>query len=46
MQTRRHHVHRHGRNQANALWDSLRGDPRFEKIITSLAPKGDASPAK
>ena len=20
-------------------WDSLRGDPRFEKIVTSLAPK-------
>jgi cell wall assembly regulator SMI1 len=20
-------------------WDSLRGDPRFEKIITDLAPK-------
>jgi TolB-like protein/class 3 adenylate cyclase/Flp pilus assembly protein TadD len=22
-------------------WDSLRGDPRFEKIVTSLAPKAD-----
>jgi hypothetical protein len=21
-------------------WDSLRGDPRFEKIVASLAPKG------
>jgi hypothetical protein len=21
------------------LWDPLRGDPRFEKIIASLAPK-------
>jgi len=21
------------------LWDSLRGDPRFEKILASLAPK-------
>jgi hypothetical protein len=20
-------------------WDSLRGDPRFEKILASLAPK-------
>jgi hypothetical protein len=20
-------------------WDSLRGDPRFEKIVASLAPK-------
>ena len=22
-------------------WDSLRGDPRFEKIVASLAPKAD-----
>ena len=22
------------------IWDSLRGDPRFEKIVASLAPKG------
>ena len=21
------------------VWDSLRGDPRFEKIVASLAPK-------
>jgi hypothetical protein len=21
------------------FWDSLRGDPRFEKIVVSLAPK-------
>jgi len=21
------------------FWDSLRGDPRFEKIVASLAPK-------
>jgi hypothetical protein len=21
------------------FWDPLRGDPRFEKIVTSLAPK-------
>jgi hypothetical protein len=21
------------------LWDPLRGDPRFEKIVASLAPK-------
>jgi TolB-like protein/Tfp pilus assembly protein PilF len=26
------------------MWDSLRGDPRFEKIVASLAPKG--TPAK
>ena len=25
-------------------WDSLRGDPRFEKIVTSLAPKAAAAP--
>jgi hypothetical protein len=23
------------------LWDPLRGDPRFEKIVASLAPKGN-----
>ena len=23
----------------SANWDSLRGDPRFEKIVASLAPK-------
>jgi hypothetical protein len=28
------------------FWDPLRGDPRFEQIVTSLAPKDDASPAK
>jgi hypothetical protein len=22
------------------VWDPLRGDPRFEKIVASLAPKG------
>jgi hypothetical protein len=22
-------------------WDPLRGDPRFEKIVASLAPKGN-----
>jgi hypothetical protein len=22
-----------------AFWDPLRGDPRFEQIVTSLAPK-------
>jgi hypothetical protein len=24
----------------NPCWDSLRGDPRFDKIVASLAPKG------
>jgi tetratricopeptide (TPR) repeat protein len=28
------------------FWDPLRGDPRFEKIVASLAPKDTASPAK
>jgi serine/threonine protein kinase/Tfp pilus assembly protein PilF len=28
------------------FWDPLRGDPRFEKIVTSLAPKDGSSPAK
>jgi hypothetical protein len=23
----------------NPSWDSLRGDPRFEKMVASLAPK-------
>jgi len=25
------------------FWDPLRGDPRFEKIVASLAPKGNAA---
>src|SRR5499427_5915291 len=28
------------------FWDPLRGDPRFEKVVASLAPKESASPAK
>jgi hypothetical protein len=28
------------------FWDPLRGDPRFEKIVASLAPKESASPTK
>ena len=28
----------------NPLWDLLRGDPRFEKIVASLAPKNGSSP--
>jgi sugar lactone lactonase YvrE len=27
----------------NPIWDPLRGDPRFEKIVASLAPKYDVS---
>src|SRR4030095_6138918 len=30
----------------NPCWDSLRGDPRFEKIVASLAPKDFAPPVK
>jgi serine/threonine-protein kinase len=29
----------YGEIRLNPEWDSLRGDPRFEKIVTSLAPK-------
>jgi len=28
------------------LWDPLRGDPRFEQIVASLAPKGNHSVAR
>jgi Flp pilus assembly protein TadD len=29
----------YGLLKLNPYWDSLRGDPRFEKIVASLAPK-------
>jgi tetratricopeptide (TPR) repeat protein len=29
----------YGELKLNPLWDPLRGDPRFEKIVASLAPK-------
>ena len=29
----------YGALKLNPLWDSLRGDPRFEKIVASLAPE-------
>ena len=29
----------YGDLRLDPLWDSLRGDPRFEKIVASLAPK-------
>jgi tetratricopeptide (TPR) repeat protein len=29
----------YGRLKLHPLWSPLRGDPRFEKIVTSLAPK-------
>jgi hypothetical protein len=28
------------------LWDPLCGDPRFEQIVASFAPKDAASPTK
>ena len=31
--------HTYGNLRLSPLWDPLRGDPRFEKIVTSLAPK-------
>jgi hypothetical protein len=29
----------YGRLKLHPLWSPLRGDPRFEKIVTALAPK-------
>lgn len=31
----------YGMLRLNPVWDSLRGDPRFEKIVASLAPKSN-----
>lgn len=31
--------HNYGNLRLSPLWDPLRGDPRFEKIVASLAPK-------
>lgn len=36
----------YGNLKFDPQWDPLRGDPRFEKIVESLAPKDAASPAK
>ncbi|HAF23112.1 MAG TPA: hypothetical protein DCK93_09435 [Blastocatellia bacterium] len=36
----------YGALKLHPLWDPLRGDPRFEKIVASLAPKDAASPTK
>jgi hypothetical protein len=30
----------YGELRLSPLWDPLRGDPRFEEIVASLAPKG------
>ena len=29
----------YGDLRLNPVWDPLRGDPRFEKLVASLAPK-------
>jgi TolB-like protein/Flp pilus assembly protein TadD len=34
----------YGQLRLHPYWDPLRGDPRFQKIIASLAPKDTASP--
>ncbi len=34
----------YGPLKLSPLWDPLRGDPCFEKIVATLAPDGDASP--
>jgi TolB-like protein/Tfp pilus assembly protein PilF len=36
----------YGTLRLNPSWDPLRGDPRFEKIVASLAPKESAGTAK
>jgi TolB-like protein/Flp pilus assembly protein TadD len=36
----------YGELKLNPDWDPLRGDPRFEKIVASLAPKESAGTAK
>jgi hypothetical protein len=33
----------YGDLRLDPTWDPLRGDPRFEKIVASLAPKDAAS---
>ena len=33
----------YGRLRLDPVWDPLRGDPRFEKIVASLAPKETTS---
>jgi hypothetical protein len=30
----------YGQLRLDPMWDPLRGDPRFEEIVASLAPKG------
>jgi hypothetical protein len=33
----------YGNLRLSPLWDPLRGDPRFEKIVAALAPKETVS---
>ncbi len=33
-------VTNYGALQLEDVWDSLRGNPRFERILAALAPKG------
>ena len=40
------HSATYGDLKLNPAWDPLRGDPRFEKIVASLAPKESAAAAK
>jgi hypothetical protein len=35
--------HTYGNLRLSPLWDPLRGDPRFEKIVALLAPKETVS---
>jgi hypothetical protein len=35
--------HTYGNFRLSPMWDPLRGDPRFEKIVASLAPKETVS---
>jgi hypothetical protein len=37
--TRLHGFLSYGQLKLQPFWDPLRGDPRFEKIVASLAPK-------
>ena len=37
-------ISRSSTEQYASMWDSFRGDPRFEKIIASLAPKAAPQP--
>ena len=36
----------YGLLKLHPYWDPLRGDPRFEQIVASLAPKDATSPTK